>query len=124
MTDLTSQPPYPDFVAALAKPGKAVLADLTPTSAHLLHMAVGVSGEAGELLDAVKKHSIYAKTLDLANVVEELGDLEFYMEGLRQTLGITRQETLLANREKLAKRYASLTYSNQAAQDRADKAST
>lgn len=84
-------------------------------------MAVGVSGEAGELLDAIKKVAVYRKPVDRANVVEELGDLEFYMEGLRQGLGITREETLLANINKLSKRYEGLKYSDSAAQTRADK---
>lgn len=84
-------------------------------------MAIGVSGEAGELLDAIKKVVIYNKPIDRENVVEELGDIEFYLEGLRQSLGITREETIAANINKLGKRYEGLKYSDQAAQDRADK---
>lgn len=110
------------MVTALAKPGADVIHGLTINSAHLLHMAVGISGEAGELLDAVKKSAIYVKPIDRMNVVEELGDLEFYMEGLRQGLGITRKECLIANQAKLAQRYPQATYSNQDAQVRADKA--
>jgi len=113
---------HADLVKALAKPGAEVAASLTPENAHLLHMAVGISGEAGELLDAVKKAAIYVKPIDRDNVVEELGDLEFYMEGLRQGVGISREETLNANIAKLSKRYASGKYSNQQAQERADKA--
>lgn len=113
---------HAEMVRGLAKSGEAIIKDLTPESTHLLHMAVGVSGEAGELLDAVKKVAIYAKPVDRENVVEELGDLEFYMEGLRQGLNITREETLEANIKKLSKRYGSLKYSNEAAQARADKA--
>ena len=112
---------YSDFVATLAKKGEVIAAELTAEDAHLLHMVVGVSGEAGELLDAVKKAVIYRKPLDLENVIEELGDLEFYMEGLRQGLGITRQETIDANVEKLSKRYEGLRYSDKSAQLRADK---
>jgi len=112
---------HADMVKALAKPGADIVASLTPETAHLLHMAVGVSGEAGELLDAVKKAAIYVKPIDRANVVEELGDLEFYMEGLRQGLGITREETLVANIVKLSVRYNGLKYTNEAAQARADK---
>ena len=112
---------YSDMIAALAKKGEVIAAELTAEDAHLLHMVVGVSGEAGELLDAVKKAVIYRKPLDLENVVEELGDLEFYMEGLRQGLGITRQETIDANVEKLSKRYEGLRYSDKSAQLRADK---
>ena len=112
---------HADMVKALAKPGADIVASLTPETAHSLHMAVGISGEAGELLDAVKKAAVYNKPLDRANVIEELGDLEFYMEGLRQGLGITREETLAGNIAKLSVRYAGLQYTDAAAQARADK---
>lgn len=111
---------YDEMVMDLAKPGDQILAQLDGPKMHLLHMAVGVSGEAGELLDAVKKATIYNKELDRKNVVEELGDLEFYMQGLRMSLGITRGETLQVNVEKLGKRYGKV-YSDRAAQARADK---
>jgi len=111
---------HKELVARLVKPGEQIVKELTPDDCNLLHMAVGVSGEAGELLDAVKKSVIYRKPLDLDNVVEELGDIEFYMEGIRQQLGITRCECLRRNINKLDKRYGS-RYSNTAAQVRADK---
>ncbi len=112
---------HDEMVNALAKQGKAILETMTPQQAHLLHMCVGVSGESGELLDAIKKHVIYNKPIDIENVIEELGDLEFYMEGLRQGLGISREETIDANIAKLGVRYAQ-GYSDKAAQERADKA--
>jgi len=112
---------HPELVQALTKPGADIVATLTPNDAHLLHMAVGIAGEGGELLDAVKKAAIYRKPIDRENVIEELGDLEFYMEGLRQGLGITRQEVLEHNIAKLSKRYSSGTYSDKHAQERADK---
>jgi NTP pyrophosphatase (non-canonical NTP hydrolase) len=112
---------FHEMVATLAKPGADIIATLTPENAHALHMAVGISGEAGELLDAVKKAVIYNKSLDRVNVIEELGDLEFYMEGLRQGYGITREETLIANIAKLGKRYEGMRYTDMAAQVRADK---
>lgn len=110
------------MVAKLAKPGADILAEMTSDQMHITHMAIGISGEAGELLDAVKKSSIYQKELDRENVIEELGDLEFYMEGLRQGLNITREETLEYNKAKLFKRYQNYDYTNEAAQQRADKA--
>lgn len=114
---------YREMVHALAKPGAQIIADLTPTNAHLWHMASCVCGEAGELFDAIKKPAIYAKgEIDRENVIEELGDIEFYLEGLRQKLNISRSETIAANQLKLGKRYAAGTYSNKAAQERADKA--
>jgi NTP pyrophosphatase (non-canonical NTP hydrolase) len=113
------------MVAALIKPGIDILATLTPEKCNILHMAVGISGESGELLDAVKKAVVYNKTLDRQNVIEELGDLEFYMEGLRQELDISREQTLAANIYKLLSsdkaRYKLGTYTDAQAQDRADK---
>ncbi len=112
---------FEEMVTFLVKPGQAILDSMTPDKIDLLHMAVGISGEAGELLDAVKKVTVYNKPVDRANVVEELGDLEFYMEGLRQRMGITREETITGNIAKLGIRYAK-GYSDKAAQERADKA--
>lgn len=112
---------YNAMVAALAKPGAAIVESLDPEKAHLLHMAIGIAGEAGELLDAIKKHVIYNKVIDLKNVVEELGDLEFYMEGMRQGIGIHRGFILNQNIAKLEERYKGLQYSDKAAQERADK---
>lgn len=111
-----------DMVRALAKDGATIAKEIDGQDAHLMHMAIGVSGEAGELLDAIKKKVIYRKPLDMENILEELGDIEFYLEGIRQGLGITREDCLAANIEKLGKRYNGMKYSDQAAQDRADKA--
>lgn len=117
-----SRPSHPEMVRTLIKSGEAILASLTPEKADLWHVASCVPGEAGELFDAVKRHVIYEKAIDRENVIEELGDLEFYLERVRQILGISREETLEANIDKLSERYQGLVYSNQAAQDRADKA--
>ncbi len=46
---------YSEMVAALAKPGEKIASELTGEDAHLIHMAIGISGESGELLDAIKK---------------------------------------------------------------------
>ena len=118
---MQNQISHAELVQKLSKRGEDIIAQLTPEKAHLWHMATGISGESGELEDAIKKHIIYNKPLDRENVIEELGDLEFYMEGIRQGLGITREEVLLSNIAKLAKRYPQMEYSNAAAQERADK---
>jgi NTP pyrophosphatase (non-canonical NTP hydrolase) len=114
---------HAEMVARTKKDPCVVLDDLTPDKVDLLHMTIGISGEAGELLDAVKKHCIYNKPLDLVNVMEELGDLEYYMEGLRQVLGIRRDDILAANIKKLGKRYNDFKYSDAQAISRNDKVS-
>ena len=110
------------MVKTLIKPGKAIHTTLSTPQLELVHDALGIAGEAGELVDAIKKYVIYNKELDIENVIEELGDLEFYMQDLREKLGITREQTLKANMKKLGKRYKNYQYTDQQAHDRADKA--
>lgn len=66
-------PEYIDFVKSLAKSGEDILASLTPEKCHMLHMAVGISGEVAELMDASS----------VENAAEELGGIEFYFTGLK-----------------------------------------
>lgn len=63
---------YRGFVALKAKLGMDIMAQLTDQKAHMLHMAVGVAGEAAELLASNNRE----------NTLEECGDLEFFLEGL------------------------------------------
>ncbi len=118
---MSNTTPYQQFVNSIVKSGTEIVRQLTPTQAHLLHMAVGVSGEAGELLDAVKKHCVYQKQIDLDNIKEEAGDILFYLTGLLNELDMSLEECINANTEKLSRRYASGSYSNEAAIARADK---
>lgn len=114
-----------EMVKKLAKPGENIIKDLNNSKAHLLHMAFALVIEAGELADPIKKHTIYGAELDaskLNNIIEELGDIEFYLKGIRTELSITREDTLLANVKKLAKRYGTkFKYSNTKAIARVDK---
>lgn len=112
---------YEEMVAKLIKSPDVILEAFTPHQASLIHSAMGVAGEAGELIDAVKKHVIYQKPLDVENMIEELGDLEFYMQDLREKIGVTRDQCLMANMQKLAKRYAGYGYTDKQAHDRNDK---
>lgn len=112
---------HSDMVYRLVKSGAAIQATLTAHKVDFWHGATGVVTEAGELLDAAKKYCIYNKPIDKVNVIEELGDIEFYLEQVRQSLDITRDQTLEANIAKLKVRYDGLVYSDTAAQARADK---
>jgi NTP pyrophosphatase (non-canonical NTP hydrolase) len=118
---MSNTTPYQQFVNSIVKPGAEIVRQLTPQQAHLLHMAVGVSGEAGELLDAVKKHCVYQKQIDLDNIKEEAGDILFYLTGLLNELDLSLEDCINANKEKLSRRYASGSYSNEQAIARADK---
>lgn len=112
------------MVKNLFKDPRRIMDQMTNEKLALIHAIMGISGESGELLDALKKAVMYNKPLDTANVVEKLGDLEFCLEALRQTLGIDRKDTLAHNIEKLTGangRYREGRYSDEAAQSRRDK---
>lgn len=81
---------HSQMVMDLAKPGQAIAESLTPSKAHVWHMTSCLMGEAGELLEGAIK---FVEAIDL---LEELGDLEFYMEGLRTELKFTRSAVLAA----------------------------
>lgn len=119
MKELLKQ--FEKMTIALAKDGAVIKQEVTPEQANLLHMVIGASGEVGELVDAIKKHVIYQKPLDVENVKEELGDLLFYVTNLMRSVGLSFEEVLQHNVDKLSVRYSSGKYSNAQAQERADK---
>ena len=86
----------------------------------ILHAAVGIAGEAGEVLDAVKKTWVYGKELDRENLIEELGDILFYVQALALQLNIELPDVMEQNIKKLEKRYPD-GYTDQAAIERVDK---
>jgi NTP pyrophosphatase (non-canonical NTP hydrolase) len=87
---------------------------------HLLHMALGLAGEAAEMLDQVVSHVLGAP-LDGKNVREEAGDASFYIVGLLNGIQTPLAEALLANKVKLMGYRYKKGYSDKAAQERADK---
>ena len=93
----------------------------TPSQCELLHAAIGIAGEEGELLDAVRKHVFDGEPIDRENVIEELGDIDFYLTAARLAAKTDLGEVLTYNQAKLSKRYES-GYSDKAARERADKA--
>lgn len=113
---------HEDLVRNLVKDGEAIKNELTAHDCHVIHMAMGIAGEAGEVLDYIKKVVMYRKEANIDHIKEEIGDLFFYIEGLCQSYGLTREEVLKANVAKLTKRYGGTTYSDQAAIARVDKA--
>ena len=89
----------------LIKPGHEILRQTNGVQAHMWHMATGISAEAGCILDVVKKHAVCHESLDRNTVIERLGAIEIYLEGLRRVVGATQQETLDAKIAGLRKQY-------------------
>lgn len=72
---------------------------------RLMHGAMGVVTESGELMDAIKKHVYYGKPLDKVNVFEEISDVMWYCGILLDTLGYSMDDCLQVNIDKLKARY-------------------
>jgi len=72
---------------------------------RLLHAGMGLSTEAGEFLDALKKHIFYGKELDRVNLAEEMGDVFWYCAIVASELGINFEDVMDKNIEKLQARY-------------------
>lgn len=115
------QQDHQDLVRRLKKSPEQIFESFGDDKLDMVHMMMGLSGEVGELMDTIKKHTIYDQALDYKNVLEELGDVEFYLEGLRQILDVNRQETLALNIYKLNARYPAGRFSDAHARERLDK---
>ncbi len=74
-------------------------------NAKLIHYLIGVGTEAGELQDAMKKMLIYNKPLDRVNVIEEVGDVLWYLSRTLSLVGSSFEEAMERNNAKLKKRY-------------------
>lgn len=70
-----------------------------------LNGALGLTGEAGEVADIIKKHIFHEKPLDREALIKELGDVRWYLELLAFTVGVTMEEVEDRNVAKLRERY-------------------
>jgi NTP pyrophosphatase (non-canonical NTP hydrolase) len=71
----------------------------------LLHCAVGMVDEAGEILDHIKKYVYHDKPFDKAAVASEFGDQSWYHFNALRLMDIKFSDTLEANKIKLNARY-------------------
>ena len=83
MTHLQTQ--YREMVRRLVKPGAQILESLNPEKIDLLHMAIGLVGETTEFYQIVNRSPVAGQSR-LLYMIEELGDIEFYLEGLKQVV--------------------------------------
>ncbi len=72
---------------------------------NLGHSAMGIIGEAGEIVELMKKHLYYGKNLDVEKLKNEMGDVLFYMQALAYLIGSSIEECLELNTAKLKARY-------------------
>jgi NTP pyrophosphatase (non-canonical NTP hydrolase) len=74
-------------------------------SIRLLHGAMGLDTESGEIMDSMKRHIIYDSDLNVVNIREELGDIMWYVALICDELGLTIEQICEDNIAKLRKRY-------------------
>ena len=72
---------------------------------RILHATMGLCTESGELTDQLKKHLFYGAELDRVNLIEEAGDLMWYLAILFDELNTSFEEVMSSNNAKLRSRY-------------------
>lgn len=72
---------------------------------RLSNGVMGLCGEAGEVIDIVKKAQFQSHELDVDHIAEELGDLAWYLAITASAIGKNLDEIFSANVDKLRKRY-------------------
>lgn len=72
---------------------------------RLLHAAMGLTTEAGEFMDGLKKALFYGRMVDEVNLREEIGDLLWYIAIACDALDTTIEMEMARVIQKLMTRY-------------------
>lgn len=70
-----------------------------------LNAALGLAGEAGEVVELIKKARFHGKPYDVDAIKKELGDVLWYVNQMTHAHGLSLAEIAQANIDKLRKRY-------------------
>ena len=71
----------------------------------LINGVMGLCGESGEAIDIVKKWLAQGHELDREKLAKELGDICWYLAETATALGLSLEDIMTANIDKLKKRY-------------------
>ena len=69
------------------------------------NMVMGVAGEAGEIVDYLKKVSFHGHHFEKDELIEEMGDLLWYVAVLTNYFNIDLEDVMKRNIIKLKERY-------------------
>lgn len=94
-----------DFQRAAMRTASGMDYDGSGENALLLNGVMGLNGEAGECIDIMKKHIFQGHELNREHMIEELGDVAWYLAVCCEGLGVTLEQVMRGNIEKLMKRY-------------------
>lgn len=78
---------------------------VNPEADNLINAALGLAGESGEIADHIKKAKFQGHELSTADLVNEAGDVLWYINLLAVSLGMTLEQVASQNISKLAARY-------------------
>lgn len=78
---------------------------LNDTEKGLSNTGLGITGEAGEVADLIKKHLHHGHELDKSHLAKELGDVAWYLALGATIIGYKLEDILQMNVDKLRKRY-------------------
>lgn len=95
------------------------LAARTSTANNVAISALGLAGEAGEVVDLLKKHLGHGHDLDKMKLAKELGDVLWYVSDLARQFDLSLDDIAVGNIEKLKKRYPD-GFSQAASRNRVD----
>ena len=87
---------------------KEAMKSLNPSLSNdevLLNGVMGLCGESGEVIDILKKHLSQGHELNRDKMIEELGDVAWYLAETAYALGVDLGTVLRKNLDKLKKRY-------------------
>tara|TARA_B100000287_G_scaffold400890_1_gene420469 strand:+ start:116 stop:529 length:414 start_codon:yes stop_codon:yes gene_type:complete len=118
----TTSPESLDYAALLTRMNKLELEDDCNVS-QLVTAAFGLSAEAGEFTEVVKKIILQGKPYNEENVYHlkrELGDICWYMAQACMALDTNFNEILDMNVEKLSARYSEGTFDVYQSENRAE----
>ena len=71
----------------------------------LLNGVMGLCGESGEVIDLLKKHLSQGHPLNKEKMIEEVGDVAWYIAEIAYALGVDLETVLANNIKKLKERY-------------------
>jgi NTP pyrophosphatase (non-canonical NTP hydrolase) len=78
--------------------------DISPDD-HLFNGLLGLAGESGECCDLAKKHYFQDERNIYQDLIDELGDVMWYVVEVASALGVSLEEVAKHNIDKLRKRY-------------------
>jgi len=76
-----------------------------PERDQIANAVMGLAGEAGEIADLFKKRLYHGHDIPTMQIIDELGDLMWYLAAIASLEGLSLNDIARANIDKLWRRY-------------------